>query len=229
MNSNGPGRHGVVEEALRHRQVPDAVVHVLPVVETVEELVVLADGVDLGLHVAQFVDRLHLAGDLRADSGELAPGHGETAVRGVFQRRHAGQEQLQRVDVARVGDVELAVVLRKGVDDRIELALLLGLVFPVGVHGQAEGILPLAPVVNVDALEFHLREQGRLALVAGLPAQITGEFLVFLAQAQALVRSHVRLLVCNRSRYVGSAGATLSGRVPARTGLRPRPRCRRAK
>jgi hypothetical protein len=61
-------------------------------------------------------------------------------------------KSLSGVDVARVGDVEMAVVLVEGVDDRVELALLLGLVLPVGVHGQAEGVFPLVPVVDLDAL-----------------------------------------------------------------------------
>jgi hypothetical protein len=73
-------------------------------------------------------------------------------VRHVFQRADAVEEELDRVDVARVGHVEVAVVLGEGVDDRVELALLLGLVLPVGVHGQAEGVFPLVPVVDLDAL-----------------------------------------------------------------------------
>jgi hypothetical protein len=72
----------------------------------------------------------------------------------VLQRDHAVDEQLERVEVAGVGDVELAVVLLEGVDDGVELALLLALVLPVGVHGQAEGVFPLVPVVDLDAFEL---------------------------------------------------------------------------
>ena len=49
---------GVVEEGLRHRQVPHPVVHVGEVVETVEELVVVAERMQLRLRVTQLVDRL---------------------------------------------------------------------------------------------------------------------------------------------------------------------------
>ena len=40
--------------------------------------------------------------------------------------------------------------LRERVDDGIELALLLGLVFPVGVHRQPERVFPLVPVLDLD-------------------------------------------------------------------------------
>ena len=56
------------------------------VVEAVEVLVVVADRVDLGLHVPQLVDRLHLAGHLGADAGELASDHREAAMGRVLQR-----------------------------------------------------------------------------------------------------------------------------------------------
>lgn len=123
-------------------------------VHAVEVLVVVADRVRLGLVVAQLVDGLHLRRDAGAFAGELAAHMGEAAVCVVLQRRHALDEQLERVDVARVGHAELAVVLREGLDDGVELLLLLALVLPVGVHGQAERVLPLVPVVQLSLIHI---------------------------------------------------------------------------
>ncbi|MNC18110.1 hypothetical protein D3C75_660050 [compost metagenome] len=181
------GSHGVVEERTGHRGVPDAVAVLGEAVEAVVELVVVGQRVDLRLRVADLVDGLHLAGDLGADAGELAADAGEALVGGVLAGADGLQEHLQRRQVAGVGDVQVAVVLRVGVDDGVELALLLGLVLPVGVHGQAEGVFPLVPVVNLDAFVLHVGEHFLLGAVGGLPAEIAGEQLVLVFQAQLLV------------------------------------------
>ena len=76
----------------------------------------------------------------------------EVAVCLIFQRRHALDEELYCVQVTRVGDAELPVVLRHRIDDRVKLALLLRLELPIGVHGQLEGIFPSIPVVDLDPL-----------------------------------------------------------------------------
>jgi hypothetical protein len=108
------------------------------VVQAVVVLVVVGQGVDLGLGVADLVEGLHQAGDARADAGNWRPAWAKPRC-AVLQRADAAEEELDGVEVAGVGDVQVAVVLGVGVDDRVELALLLGLVLPVGVHGQAEG------------------------------------------------------------------------------------------
>ena len=180
----GAAGAGVFEEALGHRQVPQAVVHVLPVVEAVVEAVVVRQRVDLGLGVAQLVDGLHLAGHLRADTGHVAAQAGKAAVGVVFQRRHGRQEDLHGVDVARVGHVEVAVVLVVRVDDGVQLALFLGLVFPVRIHGQAEGVFPLLPVVNLQPFIVDEGEHILVLLVAGLPAEVTGHEGVFFLEPQ---------------------------------------------
>ncbi len=90
-----PRGAGVVEERLRHREVPHAIVHVREFADSVEELVVVADRVDLRLDVAQFVERLHAAprraGRRRAGGGRRrrsrdAPDtrRGEMPVRNSF-------------------------------------------------------------------------------------------------------------------------------------------------
>ena len=54
--------------------------------QTIEVLVVMAHGVDLRLHMAQLVDRLHLTGDPRTGATEL-PANPREALEGlVFQR-----------------------------------------------------------------------------------------------------------------------------------------------
>ena len=149
---------------------------------------------DLRLRVAHLVDRLHQAGDARSNTGEVAAGGRKTAVRLVFERRDAGEEELDGVQVARVGDTEVAVVLREGVEYRVELALLLGLVLPVGVHRQAEGIFPLVPIVDLDALELRLREDLVHRLIAGFPVEAARHVGVLFLEAQLLLtRLHVHV------------------------------------
>ena len=109
---------GVVEERLRHAEVPDAVMHVRELGDPVEELVVVADGVDLRLDMAQFVERLLLRRDTRADAAQVPAGEGESAVRLIFLGRDAGEEQLDDVGIAAVRDLGLAVVLGEGVQAR---------------------------------------------------------------------------------------------------------------
>jgi hypothetical protein len=55
MNSNGPAVMASSKK-LRHRQVPDAVVGMMEVMHAVVVLVVVRDGVDLGLGVADLVE-----------------------------------------------------------------------------------------------------------------------------------------------------------------------------
>ncbi len=184
MNSKGPALIASSKYALGHREVPHPVVHVLRIVQPVEVLVEVADGVELRLRMAQLVDRLHLAGHARAHAAQRSPGHRIAAVRRVFERRHAGQEQLQRVQVARVADVELAVVLLEGVDDRVELLFLLALELPVGVHREAERVFPLVPVVDLDALELVEGKDIVHRLVGGVPAEAAGHHRVAFLQAE---------------------------------------------
>ncbi|MCY1298660.1 hypothetical protein D9M70_481560 [compost metagenome] len=214
----GAGGARVLEEGLGHREEPHPVMHVGEVMQAVEVLVVVAHGVDLGLHVAQLVDRLHLAGDPRTGATEVPADAGEALVGLVLQRGHAAEEQLQRVDVARVGQVGMAVVLGEGIEDGVELLLLLGLVLPVGVHGQAEGVLPLVPVGDLDALEALVGVDVFLALVARLPAEVAGQAAVLVFLVQAFGGHLGSPDSCCRARVSSSAG---------RNSLRPPRRCRR--
>src|SRR3546814_3793597 len=61
-------------------------------------------------------------------------------------------EYLQCREIAGIGDIEMTVVLGMGIEDGVVFPFFLGLVFPVGVHRQAERILPPVPVVNLDPL-----------------------------------------------------------------------------
>ena len=107
------------------------------VMHAVEVTVVVADRVRLGLvAVTQLVDRLHLTGHARTFTTE-------TAARPCLNRdgrntrgRHALNEELERIDIARIADTEKAVVLRERVNDGAEL-FFSPWIFP-GVHGQAE-------------------------------------------------------------------------------------------
>src|SRR3546814_13116495 len=51
-------------------------------------------------------------------------------------------EYLQCREIAGIGDIEMTVVLGMGIEDGVVFPFFLGLVFPVGVHRQAERILP---------------------------------------------------------------------------------------
>ncbi len=160
--------------------------HMLEVMKAIEELVVMADCVDLGLRVTQFVDCLHLAGDPRTGSTKVAPRQREAAVRGVFERAHPRQEQLQRIDIPRVGDIELAVVLLEGINDRVELAFFFALIFPVSVHCQAKRVFPFVPVVDLDAFEFVVRKDLIHRLVGGFPSETARQHRVVFLNAQLL-------------------------------------------
>jgi hypothetical protein len=140
------------------------------------------------------VDRLHLRGDLGTDPGEGAAGHRKAAVGAVFERGDRRQEDLQAVDVARVRHAEVCVVLGEGVDHRVQLALLFALVFPVGVHGQAERVFPLAPVFDLDAFEVAQREYLGLRLVRKIPGQVAGHGGVLVLQTHFLGLGHDCLL-----------------------------------
>jgi len=110
----------------------------------------------------------------------------------IFQRADTRQEQLECVDIASVGDVELAVVLLERVDNGVELALLLPLILPVGIHRETEWVFPLVPVVNLDALELVLREHLVHGLVGRVPAQTAREQRVFSLRLSVLGRLPVR-------------------------------------
>ena len=157
--------------------------------KAVVELVVVRQGVNLRLGVTDFVDRLHLASDLGADPAKFPANTGKTAVCRVLARADCLQEDLQRRQVAAVGNVQMAIVLGMGVDDRVELALLLGLVFPVGVHRQPEGILPFFPVVHLDAFVAGVRVNLFLAVVGRFPAEIAGQQFVLFFQAKLFLGS----------------------------------------
>ena len=76
-----------------------------PVLEAVEIFVVVAHGMDLGLHMTQFVDRLHLRGYARTDSTKLATDVSVALVSLIFERGNTGQEDFDGVDVTRIRDV----------------------------------------------------------------------------------------------------------------------------
>ena len=86
----------------------------------------------------------------------------------------------------------MTVILGEGIEDRVELLLFLRLVFPVAVHGQAEGVFPLVPVGDLDALEVLQREHVFFLLVGRFPGQIAGQVAVFVFQVEAflVVGSH---------------------------------------
>jgi hypothetical protein len=79
---------------------------------------------------------------------------GEVAVGLVLQRRHALEKELHRVEVGGLGQGEVALALGEPVEHGIQALVLLGLVLGVRVDGEAERVLPLAPVVDLDALEL---------------------------------------------------------------------------
>ena len=125
----------------------------------------------LGLVVTQFVNRLQLRRNASAGASELTAYVGIAPVRVVLQRRDTLDKQLERIDIARIADTELPVVLRKGVDYRVELAIFLALVLPVGVHRQTKRIFPFIPIVNLDAFIGVIGKHFVHRLVSGVPMQ----------------------------------------------------------
>jgi hypothetical protein len=154
------------------------------VVEPAVVLVVVGEGVDLGLRVAHLVDRLAQRREPRAGTVEVPGEVGEVAVGLVLQRRDALEEQLHRVEVGRLGQAEVALALGEPVEHGVEPLVLLRLVLRVGVDGEAEGVLPLAPVVDLDALELGVGEHVALGDVARLPVEVTGQRLIALLHGQ---------------------------------------------
>ena len=189
------GGDRVVEERLAVRQIPHAGLLMGELVHPVVVLVVVRDRVDLRLEVTVFIDRLHLAGDARTGAVHLAAHHREATGGHQLKRRRRAKEKLEHVDVAGIGHRQVAVVLVEAIEDGVQLALLLGLVFPVGVHGQAERILPLVPVVNLDAFVRGLRENVFHFLVGRVPGQITGHQAVALFQAELLGNFHIHVVL----------------------------------
>ncbi len=186
----------IIEEALGHRQEPHPVVGMVEIMHAVVVLVVVGDGVHLGLCMTDLVERLHQASNTRPRARKLAAGVSKAAVRNVLERANAAHEQLDGVDVARIGDVEMAVVLVERVENGVQLALLLGLVFPVGIHGQAERIFPLVPVVDLDALIGHVGIDVFHLLVRRHPVETSGHDRITLFQPQFLLGNlHVHVFV----------------------------------
>ena len=154
--------------------------------QPVEIRVVVTAAVDLGLGVAQLVERLHLRGDAQADIGNLTAQHRETAMRLIFTGGDGGQEDFQHIDVTAIGDRGLAVVLLEAVEHGIELALFFSLILPIAVHGQAERIDEAVPVADFDAFELGMGENlGRLLIGRG-PIEATGQDAVAFLEAQLL-------------------------------------------
>ena len=149
--------------------------HVERVVHPVEMLVVMANGVDLRLCVAQFVNRLHLASDLRPLTTKLPCQTCKAAMRLVFQRRNTLDKQFQRIDVTRIRQIQMRIVLRKAVHHRVQLFVFFRLVFPVSIHGQAKRVFPFAPIGDFDAFVGFIGKHFVTRLVSRFPAQTTGE------------------------------------------------------
>ena len=203
------GRNAVLEERLRHAQVPHPVVHLGEVVHSAVVLVVLADRVGLGLRVAQLVDALAQRREPAPGPVEVAGQVAEVPVGRVLQGRHPAQEQLERVDVAGVGQRQVALPLGEAVDDGVELLVLLRLVLAVRVDRQPERVLPLVPVVDLDALVAGVGVDVFRLDVGGCPVEVAGEQSVPLPHRQ-LGLGHGSLLGSGMARGrgmpVGGAG-----------------------
>jgi len=106
---------------------------------------------------------------------EVASQVAEVPVGRVLQGRHPAQEQLERVDVAGVGQREVALSLGEAVDDGVELLVLLRLVLAVRVDRQPERVLPLVPVVNLDALVAGVWVDVFRLDVGGCPVEVARE------------------------------------------------------
>ena len=144
------------------------------------------------------------------DAAQMPPGEGEFAVRLILFRRDAGEEELHHVGVAPVRDLGLTVVLREGVEHRVQLALLLRLEFPVGVHGQAEGVFPRRPVLDLDPFERVVGEHLVHRLIGGLPVETAGHVRVALLETEFL-GGHVVL-----PDFVSASSRRGNGRRPRR-------------
>src|SRR3546814_6030513 len=71
-----------------------------------------------------------------------------------------------------------------GIEDGVVFPFSLGLVFPVGVHRQAERILPPVPVVNLDPLIPRIGEYRLFRLIGRLPSEIAGSKAIALFDAK---------------------------------------------
>ncbi len=141
---------------------------------------------NLRLHVTQFINGLHLAGHSSANTAELTTGVSKALERLILKRRNTGQEDFQCVDITRIGDVELAVVLRKRIKNGVQLFLFFSLILPVGIHGQAERIFPFGPVGNLDPFELFERKCIFTILIGKVPIQITGQQAIFVFDVEFL-------------------------------------------
>ena len=137
--------------------------------------------------MAQLVNGLHLARHPGSGATELAPHLGVALESRVFQGRHTGQEQFQRIHITAVRNVLVAVVLSKGIENGVQLFLFFSLVLPVGVHGQTEWIFPLGPVGNLDTFKVLVRENVLLLLIGWFPGHVPGQVLVLVLEIQLLV------------------------------------------
>src|SRR3546814_10869025 len=77
--------------------------------EAIVIFVVVRCGMNLGLRMPDFVQRLHLASDLGADPFKLATDPCEPLVRGIFTRADHLDEYLQCREIAGIGDIEMTV------------------------------------------------------------------------------------------------------------------------
>ena len=77
--------------------------HVERVMHAIEVLVVVANGMNLGLGMTQFINRLHLTSDLCAFTAELTSQTGKGPMRLIFQRGNALNKEFERVDIACTG------------------------------------------------------------------------------------------------------------------------------
>ena len=162
---------GIFKEGLGHGQIPHVVEPVVGRVHAIEVLVVVRDGMRFGLEVTQFINGLHLSGDTRTCTCELTTHVLKTTVGVVLQRCHTLNEQFQSIDVARITDTQLTIVLRKGVDHRVKFLVLFALVFPIRVHGQTERVFPFVPVMDLDAFVLVIGKHLVHGLVGGVPMQ----------------------------------------------------------
>src|SRR5579875_3146008 len=114
----------------------------------------------------------------------MPSGEGKTAMGIVFKRYHALDENLNRVEVSRIGERKEPVVLRKGIDHGIEFLLFFALVFPIGISGETEGIFRFVPVVDLDAFVGGERKDLLHGLVSGLPAEAAGHEVIAFTQRE---------------------------------------------
>ena len=128
---------------------------------------------DLRLGVANFINGLHLTGHLRPYTAKLAAHTGKPFVRGVLTRTDGLQKYFQGRQIACIGNIQMAVILRMGVNNRVKLALFFRLILPVRIHGQAERIFPLVPVMDLQPFIGNVGKDFFLGAIRRFPCQVT--------------------------------------------------------